>query len=350
MSATRWIAAAAAAVVALSARAAPDAADRAAAIERSAAGRRAWATVLTIRERDGSLQTDAWHYRDQPDDIGFWPASTIKLYTAVAVLEFLHAKGFPLETAAVFSHRDAEGGWITDSARTVPEMLSEVFRRSSNEDYTLLLRLTGIDYINTQLLVPERGFTRSALMRGYVLERPWVYRRDEPQRIVLLAPDGRTETIEHTWSGRSYSAERGATVIDARTGNCASTRDLADCIRRAVFFDSLPENERFRMSPEMARFLRDGGGGLAGLASPPSDGRAHSWPPALEAFPQARVYHKAGAISTFVLQNVVIDDHPQSGRAWVIAIALESGDENLRDAVCRELVAALKAGAAAPGN
>ncbi len=62
-------------------------------------------------------------------------------------------------------------------------------------------------------------------MRGYVKARPWAYVREEPQRIRLFAPDGtRSEPIEHTWSGRSWSRERGATVIDAATGNVTSPR------------------------------------------------------------------------------------------------------------------------------
>jgi hypothetical protein len=40
-----------------------------------------------------------------------------------------------------------------DYARTMPEMLSEVFLRSCGVDYTLLLRLVGIDRINTELLI-----------------------------------------------------------------------------------------------------------------------------------------------------------------------------------------------------
>ena len=43
-------------------------------------------------------------------------------------------------------------------------MLSETFRRSSNEDYTLLLRMVGLDRLNSRFLIP--GATTFALLIG----------------------------------------------------------------------------------------------------------------------------------------------------------------------------------------
>ena len=95
--------------------------------------------------------------------------------------------------------------------RTVPEMLSAVFRRSSNEDDTLLLRMTGIDHINTAFLILERGLERSALMRGYVVDRRWVTVREEPQRITVESiRDGRREVGREHVVGPFYAQERGS--------------------------------------------------------------------------------------------------------------------------------------------
>ena len=80
----------------------------------------------------------------------------------MAALELLAERGFPLDATLTFEHREGAGGWTVDGARTMREMLGEVF-----------------------------------------------------------------------WSGRFYAAERGATVIDARTGNVTSPRELAECLRRA---------------------------------------------------------------------------------------------------------------------
>ena len=161
--------------------------------------------VLVDRQADGSLKFRTTHYKDEGDATDFWPASTIKIYAALAALEEVHGLGLPLDVVVSFEHKDNMGTWVLDCARSLREMLSEVFLRSSNEDYTLLLRMTGRDAINGKFLTPERGFKRSALMRGYVTRRPYAYLPAEAQRITLRAQDGTVKTVEHSWGGRAWS-------------------------------------------------------------------------------------------------------------------------------------------------
>lgn len=202
------------------------------------------------------------------------------------------------------------------------EMVSEVFRISSNEDYTLLLRFVGIDRINTKFLIPERGFPHSALMRGYVSHRPVVYISQEPQRITLYAGQAKPVRLDHRWSGVSYSQPRGATIISDTTGNCTSTRELADCLRRLVFHSVLSQSQRFGLTDEQAKFVVEGGDGLTGLENRNAD--AYAWQGAGEVFPQARCYHKSGVISTYTLDVAYLDD-TVSGKRFILALAAESG-------------------------
>ena len=280
----------------------------------------------------------AFHYRNEPDANDFWPASTIKLYTALAAMEEVHARGFPLDAIATFEHREASGRWVLDCARTLREMASEVFRRSSNEDYTLHLRMTGIDALNSRFLTPERGFPASALMRGYVTGRPWVYRREEPQRITLMHRD-RRESWEHTWSGRSWSAERGASVIDAKTGNCTTTAALAGCLRRLFFHQHLPPEQRFRISDAMADFLLHGGDGFTGLQTTGEDSGPYAWQGGKALFPDARWYHKCGLISDHALDLAAIDDRAASGRTFFLCAMIRSGKEPLIRDLCAAVLA-----------
>ncbi len=307
------------------------------ALEGAAAGAPVRATVILADENaDGTLGFQAVDYKGEGDAVDFWPASTIKLYAALAALERVHEMGLPLEVTVTFEHRTKDGAWVTDCARTLREMLSEVFVRSSNEDYTLLLRMTGLDAINQDFLTPARGFQRSALMRGYVTRRPYVYLPDEPQRITLRAPDGTVKIREHTWSGRSWSGERGATVIDAKTGNCTTTRDMADCLRRVMFHERIPEAERFRISQEMADFLRFGGNGLTGLETKHGDSGPYAWKKSGETvYPEARYFHKAGLISTYVLDLACLDDRKASGRAVIVAASAGTGKEETMSGICR---------------
>lgn len=325
-------------------RAAPDAAFDAA-VDKAAPeiGRRA-TVIIADQQPDGSVKFRTTHYKDEPLATDFWPASTIKLYAALAALEQVHALGLTLDVVVSFEHKDDKGAWVLDSARTLREMLSEVFLRSSNEDYTLLLRMTGRDAINGQFLTTERGFQKSALMRGYVTARPWIYIATEPQRITLRAPDGTVKTVEHTWGGRAWSEERGATVIDAKTGNVTTTADMAECLRRVIFHEQVPEAERFRISQEMLDFLRSGGGGLCGLETKGKDGGAYAWQKSGEhVYPRARFFHKGGWISNYSLDLACLDDRAHSGRAIILAASVNTGREDTIRALCRGLLEWAKA-------
>ena len=316
--------------------------DLTAVMEAAAPGLKLRATVIAVETHGGQTTFPAWHYKNEPDATDFWPASTIKLYPAIAALERLHAMGLPLETTLTFERRDGTGPWVLDCARAMPEMLSEVWRRSSNEDYTLLLRFTGLDYLNGGFLTPDRGFTRSSLMRGYWSARPYTYKAAERQRITLRAQDGRVDFVEHLWNGRSYSQERGATIIDSRTGNMSSTRDLADCLRRLVFHDLIPPGERFRLSPEMLTFLLHGGNGFTGIETKDEASGPHAWDGGKDLFPKARYYHKVGLISNEVLELAVVDDRASSGKAWTFCLRAGTGKESVMVDLCRAVLTELK--------
>lgn len=301
-----------------------------AAIDAIAPGVKKWATVCVITKSPDAAPAFAWHdYARSGDSTDFWPASAIKLYTAVAALEVLSDHGFPLDTTIIFEHREKNGTWVLDCARAMREALSEVFRRSSNEDYTLLLRMVGIDEINTHFLIPARGFPHSALMRGYVLGPPYGYTREDPQRITLRAADGRTETLSHTWSGRFYAEERGCTIFDARTGNVTSPRELGECMRRVMFHEHLAEQDRYKFSAEQLDFLRHGGGGLRGLETKAGESGTSSWDDGVRrVFPKARVFRKTGLISNYALEVTFVDDAAESGKQFILVPVIAAGSES----------------------
>ncbi len=301
-----------------------------AAMDAVAPGIRKWATLCLLKPKSGPdapMEFDWIDYRDTGHRTDFWPASTVKLFTAIAACELLHAKQLPLDTTTTFAH-ESGGNWHTDCARTVREMISEVFRRSSNEDYTLLLRLCGIDELNQSFLTPERGFPATALMRGYTADAPWRYGQKERQRITLQATPTLAPVVrEHQWSGRDYGAERGITVLFSENGNLTSTRVLCDCLRRVLFHPDLPREERFRISDEQAHFLKHGGpDGFHGLESHLGPQGPTVWQKAwAEVFPRAKHYQKLGLISNYALDLCCIDDRAQGGPCFLLATALNAG-------------------------
>lgn len=293
-----------------------------------------WASVVIVTGPETRPAFEWHHYRDSADAVDFWPASTIKVYTVIAALEYLNELKMDLDSVVIFE-RKTEGRWVLDAARAVREMIHEVFRRSSNEDYTLLLRMVGIDRINTRFLVPERGFPHSALMRDYVIGRPYDYERPEPQRITVFDPKGKTVTVEHTWSGVSYAEQRGATIIDKTTGNCTSTREMAECLRRIMFHEHIPADQRYRLTGEQLRFVRSGGDGLVGLEN--RSAGPYAWTEAAETvFPHAHFYHKGGMISTYTLDLAYIDD-PDTGVRFILCIAAESGQSDTVKEMARRI-------------
>ncbi len=289
-----------------------------------------WASVCIITDGADGKPVFTWHnYRETADKTDFWPASTIKLYTVVAALERMGDTTAFTEAAVKFEHREQDGRWVVDCARGMREMISEVFRRSSNEDYTLLLRFAGLDGINTQFLTPEHGFPHSALMRGYVTARPWKYVTTEPQRITIVTNNIQTEQYEHAWGGRFYAEERGGAIFDARTGNLTSARELAECLRRVMFHEHLPEKERYRLTEAQVAFLRNGGDGFTGLETKHKDSGPSAWDGGVaEVFPKARFYHKCGLISNYALDVAYVDDSANGGPRFILVPVIAAGSEN----------------------
>jgi hypothetical protein len=289
-----------------------------------------WATVAIAEPNAGPEQWHWYHQRGDGLERDFWPASTIKLYAAIAALERLAQSGFTAtHTTVIFERQASDGRWILDTARSMVEMLSEVFIRSSNPDYTLLLRITGIDWINTRFLIPEKGFPHSALMRGYVVAtaRPFAYVREEPQRITLMdSATHRTERWEHTWSGRFYAEERGCTIIDARTGNVTSTREAVECLRRLICHPALPAGERYAITQEQWQTLMHGHAGCVGMEVRNDDSGPFAWTDAAEkVFPKARFYHKCGTISNYAMDLAAIDDSAHSGKLILMMPVIAAG-------------------------
>jgi hypothetical protein len=286
-----------------------------------------WASICLVTG-NAEKPIFQWHdYQDTGARTDFWPASTIKLYAAIAALELLHEQGQDLQSKVVFEHQDKAGIWQLDCTRTLPDMLSEVFRRSSNEDYTLLLRLVGIDRINTQLLIPQRGYPHSALMRGYANDRPWAYNREEAQRIYLSSKNNSQATIlQHRWSGRHYAEERGCSVIDVKTGNVTSAHELTDTLRRLLFHEHLSKNERFKLTEQHIDFLLHGGENFVGLETRNPDSGPSSWSPKMQShFPNARFYHKCGVISDHAMDLACLDDRANGGPCCLWLLAVKAG-------------------------
>ncbi len=295
-----------------------------------------WASVIVVTGPDDSPIFTTHNFRDSETSIDFWPASVVKLYTCVASCELLNELGFPTDVLMQFNRADARPryttsggggkGWRVEAASMFPEMCSNIFRESTNDDYTMQLRFVGLDRLNGSFFTKANGFAHTALMRGYVHDPPHVYERQAPQRVTVSDPlTGKTETVEHTWSGTSYAEKLGAHVLDSKTGNCSPTADMAECLRRVMFHEVVPSEERFKLTEDQLVLLREGRDGYTGLRN---THYAYGYEDAADAvFPDAAYYHKSGSISNYQLDLGYLYDRATNTR-FIMALATESREKD----------------------
>jgi len=157
----------------------------------------------------------------------FWPASTVKLLSAIAALERVHELGF---TSA--AHVTFDSGFEDELSAIVDRAI----RVSSNIDYVRTFRLTGFDRMNEGFLDVERGFPRTVLQRSY---ESGVSVRAVPG--FTLTEDGRSAYVPASSSSASYGCPPD--------GNCASLFELGEGVRRVVLDAEIPTRERFAIAP-----------------------------------------------------------------------------------------------------
>ena len=115
------------------------------AVDEHRKGVEAWINVTKIERSAGQASVKHFEYGDTASRKDFWPASTIKMYTATAGLELLTEWGFTIDAVATFYYQDHDGEWIEDTSMSFRELVRRTFDCSSNITYTLLLRLAGVD-------------------------------------------------------------------------------------------------------------------------------------------------------------------------------------------------------------
>lgn len=281
-----------------------------------------WASFVHVTEDgEGAPSFHPHGYGDTADRVDFWPASVIKVYTAVSALVLIKALGVGLDAQATFYRRASAGDpWTEDITRSFRDMIHGSFNCSSNTDYTLLLRFAGIDWLNTVFFTEAEGFTDTALMVGYTNSRPWRYLQSEEQRIVVTEGGVSHERV-HLWGGDSYAQEVGCAIYytSSPTANCSSPADMAEHVRRIVFHEALPAAGRFDVRQDDIVWLRDGGDTL----QMSNKGCSTPWPGIAKVFPDADYHHKGGLVGSYALGVHHVHD-VSSGARYVLALVTEA--------------------------
>jgi len=199
--------------------------------------------LLVGREIDGEPGVFEWFSLGDsglaPSQGRYWPASTVKVMTAVAALESLGKHGLNGSTRVSFV--DEDGAYDG----TVMSILEAAVRVSDNVAYNRTVELAGFDELNDRIL-PRWGLRHTTLQRRYTRPTEVTTLRRSPQMTWSLG--GRHGVIpERVGVGRHPECPAD--------GNCTTLYELLSVLRRLVLHRELPAAERFAIADEDADAL-----------------------------------------------------------------------------------------------
>lgn len=269
---------------------------------------------------DGTTATTWYDYRGTSDDRDdWWPASSIKIYAAVAALERARAMGFS-PRATVTYHYDDD----TFRAR-LRDIVRLALVPSNNQAFNRLVELVGHDRLNRRFFTEENGLGDTVFLRAYsgAIRDPETGHGTNRHSPRIIIEQGRRQ--------RELEARVGTGSYECPDlGNCTTLRDLAESIRRVMMHDHLPEEQRFDLGEEELELLRETLG---------ADRREHGQllVEAVQAGfgPDARlrIYHKPGYAYRWT-SDVMFVHRTDTRECWIIAAASRPGrrvlDETLR--------------------
>jgi len=217
----------------------------------------------------------------------FWPASSIKVLAALGALDFARSLGYT--GAATVTFDDDDG-----ASRTVRSIYEAAVRDSSNYDYDLLLRIAGVDWLNSQFLTARNGFPLTSITEPYDGTD-----LNELPPMIIAEGDRRTYV----------PARKTRFKPKCEAGNCSNLFEMAESVRRIVLNDDLPPDQRFDLDhadiDDLKQALLDADG---------------FFPPAVSEVlgADARIYDKPGDVSDLDCLDVALIE-TAAGRRYLLA-------------------------------
>lgn len=250
--------------------------------------------------RGTSLERDTW-----------WPASSIKLYAAIAALERVNAMGFGPRANVTFHY---ERGDVTQSVRN---LIRRALIPSNNVAFDRLVEIVGFDRLNKKFFAPAKGFWSTVLNRGYSGRM-----RDEETGRGTHRYSSRI-TISKGKRSKELPARVGKGTYDCpEHGNCTPLIELAEAMRRVAFHESLPEAQRFKLSKRTLNELKR----AIGKRKPRGNGVVDGLRAGFGEEHPIEVMHKPGYANKW-FSDVVYVKSKVDGSQWVVAVANHPGRE-----------------------
>lgn len=275
---------------------------------------RAMVMVITFnKRRNGILKEKHYVYNNWVYNGPGWnAASTVKIYAAIAAVQYIRQLGFNPNARLTF-HGAAEQSF------RLKELIEEALTPSNNLAYNRLLQFVGFDRMHGQFLTQQNGFTQTTLARAYG-GGGWK-RLGEPSSM-RSSP---AITIELAGKKKELPKRNGK-VKTTHSGTCTSVYELAMTMRKLMLQEQLLPRDTFRLKTSDLYMIR--------RALRADRGRGEEAVHALQAVlpdPGMKFYHKGGYFDQWYSDNIYVY-WPGNRKAWIISMSAHAGRDGLNEA------------------
>ncbi len=245
---------------------------------------------------------------------GWNPASTIKIFAAIAALRTLQAHDFGPEATLQVPGRP------TAERVRIDQLVRRALVDSDNLAHNRLVQLAGFDALNKGLLSERFGIRHSAILRAYQLS-DW-------QRLGESASFAATPTLKLRQGSRELTlpATQANVRSRCRASACTTLRDLSEAMRRSVLQPYLAPQAGFELNPTNHRLLLD-----ALSRKGPRGNEARDALVAAIGNDRLRVYSKPGFSEDWFSDVILVHD-PLRHHAYIVAMAAYPGRQSLTEA------------------
>jgi hypothetical protein len=280
-------------------------------------GFKALVIVLPARGSAAAARVYDWHGTSADRD-NWWPASTVKLYAAVAALETAHRLGFGPRAQVTYEY--PEGPVTLRLDRIVKEALIP----SNNLAYDRLVEIVGFDALHRDFFSKKNGFQNTVLLRAYGgrIKEPITNRGENLNSPPITLRFGKKEKALPERNGKPSKK-----LECPEQGNCTSLRELAETLRRVVMHDELPEADRFDLGKSELELLHGALSSVRPRGENIVDGLRAGFGPERE----LRMHHKAGFALKWMSDAVFVEE-VATGKRYIVALAGYPGRESLDQA------------------
>jgi len=290
--------------------------------------------VAIERKPDGAIVYHRFDYDGTSvDRDNWWPASSVKLFAAVAALEYLRSMNFSSKAELTFHY---EGKDVTNS---VEWLVKQAITPSNNTAFDRLVEFVGLERM-----------------------KAWFVRSGIPDTVLLRAYSGRVRDVETGFG--TFRDTPAVTICEGKRpckklkaqkgqdkpwtcpnqGNCSTLQDLTEVLRRVMLHEDLPESERFDLGKGELTLLRGALSGKRarglGVVNGIRDGFGSV---------QIQTFSKPGFAYQWFSDHVYVKCPSCTGpvREWLVAMAGHGGRDVL-DEGARHIGALMAAGAFGP--